>query len=52
MNFKNIAAKGEIAHNEQFLLFATKLSTIKLFHFFANMFLNSTAADLLYVLNH
>ena len=27
-HFKNIVEKGEIAHNEQFLLFATTFSTL------------------------
>ena len=55
--FENTVAKGEIAHNEQFLhlpqcfqlYLMMKLLCIEIFHIFVNMFLKSSAADLLYV---
>ena len=54
---KNNVAKGEIAHDEQFLLWpqcfqlylTIKLSCMEIIQVFANMFSNLSAADLLYV---
>ena len=55
--FENILAKGEIAHNEQFLLWpqcfqlylSIKLSFIEIFQVFVTMFSKLSAADFLYV---
>ena len=57
MTIENIVEKGEIAHDEQFLLlrqyfqlFSTnKLSLTEIFCNYATMFSKSSAADLLYV---
>ena len=57
MIFENIVAKGEIAHDQQFLLWPQsfqlyliiKLSFMEIFQVFVTMFSKSSAADLLYV---
>ena len=57
MTFENIEAKGEIAHDEQFLLWpqcfqlylTIELSFMEIFQVFVTIFLKSSAADLLYV---
>ena len=57
MNCENIAAKDEIAHDGQFLLWpqcfllylTIKLSFMKIFQVFFTIFSKSSAADLLYV---
>ena len=59
MNFENIVPKGEIAHDELFLLLAQcfqlckliLLSFTEIFRIFVNMFSKSSAVDLLYVGN-
>ena len=55
--FENIVTRGDIAHNEQFLILPQcfqlylieNLSFIAIFHFFVNKFWKSSAADLLAV---
>ena len=55
--FKNIVAKGEIAHDEQFplwpqcfqLYLTIKLSFMEIFQVFVTMFSKSSASDLLYM---
>ena len=54
---ENIVAKGEIDHDEQFLLWpqcvqlylTIKLSFMEIFHVFVDMFPKASAADLMYV---
>ena len=53
---KNIVAKGEIAHYEQFLLFTIMFSTLihllnslEILYIFAQMLMESYATDLMYV---
>ena len=54
MTFEIIVAKGEIAQNNQFLLFPQCfllfliIQLKEMFHVFANKFSKSTAVDLLY----
>ena len=57
MTFENIVDKGEIAHDEQFLLWpqfvqlylTIKLSYKEIFQVFVTRFSKSSAAELLYV---
>ena len=57
MTFENIVAKGEIAHNAQFLLsphcfqlyLTIKLSPLEIFQVCVNMFSKLSAVELLYV---
>ena len=57
MTFENIVAKGEIAHDDKFLLWpqsfqlylTIKLSFMEIFQVFVTVFSKSPAADLLYV---
>ena len=57
MTFENIVAKGEIAHDEQFLLrpqcfqlyLSNKLFLMEIFQVFVYMFSKSNASDLSYV---
>ena len=59
LTFENIVAKGEITHDEQFLLgpqcfqlyLTIKRFFMKIFQAFVTMFSKSSAADLLYVGN-
>ena len=47
MTFQNIVAKGEIAHDEQFLLWPHTM--MEIFQDFVTMFSMSSSADLSYV---
>ena len=54
-SLENVVAKGEIAHDEQFILIATMISRlfnnrilIEIFPIFVKMFSKSSAADLFF----